>query len=128
MRARKLPGGELLMVTQLGVTHFWRLDRFGGMLSRFPVEVGTSGGRLDVTASGNVLIPERDNNRVCEFDRDGRFVRAIPVSAPIACVALPNGNVLVTLMEENRAVEINRAGKEVWEYRRDTRVSRAVRY
>ncbi len=128
MRARKLPGGEILLVTQLGVTHFWRLDRFGAVLGRFPVEVGTSGGRLDVTAAGNVLIPERDNNRVCEFDRDGRLVRAIPVSRPIACVALPNGHVLVTLMEENRAVELNRAGKEVWEYRRDTRVSRAVRY
>jgi hypothetical protein len=128
MRARKLPGGDILLITQLGVTHFHRLDRFGRPIKSFPVEVDTSGGRLDVTPAGNVLIPEMNNNRVCEYDPEGRLVRAIRAAAPIACVALPNGHVLVTLMNENRAVELNRAGKEVWEYRRDTRVSRAVRY
>jgi len=128
MRARKLPGGDVLLVTTLGVTHFHRIDRFGRPVRSFPVEVDTSGGRLDVTPSGNVLIPEMNNNRVAEYDRQGRLVRQIRVAQPIACTALPNGHVIVTLMNENRAVELNRAGKQVWEYRRETRVTRAVRY
>ena len=35
---------------------------------------------------------------------------------------------LVTSMTQHRAVELNRAGKEVWEYRADTRVTRAFRH
>lgn len=128
MRARRLPGGDTLLVTQLGGTHFLRIDRFGKAVKSFGVEVHTSGGRLDVSAAGNVLIPEMHNNRVCEYGPDGKVVRDIRVQQPIACVALPNGNVIVTSMTENRAVELTAAGKQVWEYRRETRVTRAVRY
>lgn len=128
MRACKVPGGDILLVTQLGVTRFLRIDRFGKDLRGFAVEVGTSGGRLDVTPAGNVLVPEMYNNRVCEYDADGRIVREISVQQPITAALLPSGNVLVTSMTDKRAVELNRAGREVWEYRRDTRVTRAVRY
>ncbi len=127
MRARKLPGGEVLLVTQLGTPRFFRLDRFGKEIKSFGVEVHTSGGRIDLTPAGHVLIPEMYNNRVQERDLDGKIVRTIPVASPIAAVALPNGHVLVTSMSRKCAVEFDRAGKEVWEYRRDTRISRAVR-
>lgn len=128
MRACKVPGGDVLLVTQLGVTRFHRISRFGKDLRAFGVEVGTSGGRLDVLPSGNVLVPEMYNNRICEYDNDGRIVREVVVQQPITAAALPNGHILATSMTEKRAVELNRAGKEVWEYRRDTRVTRAVRY
>lgn len=128
MRACKVPGGDVLLVTQLGVTRFQRISRFGKDLRAFGVEVGTSGGRLDVLPSGNVLVPEMYNNRICEYDGDGRVVREIAVQQPITAAALPNGHILATSMTEKRALELNRAGKEVWEYRRDTRVTRAVRY
>jgi hypothetical protein len=127
MRARRLPGGEMLLVTQLGTTRFVRLDRFGKELSSFGVEVNTSGGRVDLTPAGHVLIPEIYNNRVQERDMDGKIIRTLQVQQPIAAVALPNGHVIVTSMTQRRAVEYDRSGKEVWEYRRDTRVSRAVR-
>ena len=52
---------------------------------------------------------------------------ALPVEQPIAAVYLANGHWLVTSMSHNRAVEFDRAGKEVWEYRRNSRVTRAVR-
>lgn len=128
MRARKLPGGDMVLVTQLGVTHLVRIDRFGKVLKRFGVDVGTSGGRLDVSLAGNVLIPEMYSNRIAEYDADGKIVRVIGAQQPIACVSLPNGNVVVTSMTQKRAVELDRMNKEVWEYRRDTRVTRAVRY
>jgi hypothetical protein len=129
MRARKLLAGDVLLISQVGgQTQFVRLDPYGQEVRRFNVDVGTSGGRLDVTRSGNVLIPEMYSNRVVEYDPHGRPVRSLPIEQPIACVALPNGNVVVTSMTQKRAVELDRENKEVWQYRRDTKVTRAVRY
>lgn len=128
MRARKLPNGDYVMVTQLGGTRFHRIDPLGREVRSYPVEVGTSGGRLDVTPAGNILIPEMYSNRVAEYDAAGKVVREIRVPQPIACVALPSGNVIITSMTEKRAVEIDPADRSVWEYRRETRVTRAVRY
>jgi streptogramin lyase len=128
MRAKKLPNGDVIMVTQLGATRFLRIDAQGREVRSFPVEVGTSGGRLDVTSRGNVLIPEMYSNRVAEYDATGKVIREIRIPQPIACVALPNGNVIITSMTEKRAVEIDPTDKPTWEYRRDTRVTRAVRY
>jgi hypothetical protein len=127
MRARKLPGGDIALITQLGVAQYVRLDRNGREVKRFGVEVSTSGGRIDVTPSGNVLIPEMNNNRIVERDQTGKVVRETPVQQPITANYLPNGHLLITSMTQNRAVELDRSGKEVWEYRRDTRVTRAVR-
>jgi HEAT repeat protein len=128
MRATKLPGGDIALITQLGVTRFVRLNRFGKEIKSFGVEVGTFGGRVGITATGNVLIPEMYNNRILEYDGTGRIVREIGAQQPIACTVLPNGNVLVTSMSQRRAVELDREGKEVWEFRHITRVTRAIRY
>ena len=84
--------------------------------------------RPGLRAEGEILIPEMYNDRVCVHDRDGKLLRQISVPQPIAALALPGGKVLVTSMKQMRAIEIDRAGKEVWEYKRDTRVTRAVRY
>jgi hypothetical protein len=127
MRARKLPNGDIALVTQLGTRRFYRVDSSGRELKSFGVEVATSGGRIDVTPAGHVLVPEGGNNRVVERDADGKVVRTLPVAEPIAAVYLPNGHLLVTSMSQKRAVELDRSGKEVWEYKRTTRVTRAVR-
>ncbi|MFQ3650955.1 MAG: HEAT repeat domain-containing protein [Gemmataceae bacterium] len=127
MRARRLPGGDTILVTQLGVSRFVCIDRFGREKHSFGVEVYTSGGRIDLTPAGNVLIPELHNHRVVERDMSGTIVREIKVEQPITALALPGGNILVTSMTQNRAYEIDRTGKEVWEYKRETRVTRAVR-
>jgi len=128
MRVRRVAGGDLVMITQLGVTHCVRVNRWGREISKFGVLVGTSGGRLDVNADGHVLVPEMYENRICEYDRNGQIVRTIRAVQPIAATFQPEGRVLYTSMTELRAVEVDRTGKEVWEYRRDTKVTRAVRY
>jgi hypothetical protein len=127
MRARRLPGGDTLLITTLGVSRFVRIDRFGREKNSFGVEVFTSGGRIDLTPAGNVLIPELNNQRVVERDMSGTIIREIKVDQPITAFALPGGNVLVTSMTQKRAFEVDRTGKEVWEYKRETRVTRAVR-
>jgi hypothetical protein len=55
------------------------------------------------------------------------MVWQVSFNQPIAAVRLTNGNTLVTSFNQTRAVELDRTGKEVWEYKTDTRVTRAFR-
>jgi hypothetical protein len=127
MKAMKLRNGDYAFVAQLGTTRFVRMTPEGKELATFGVDVRTSGGRIDVTPKGTVLIPENGNDRVVEYDQQGKMVWEVKIEQPIAAVRLPNGNTLVTSMNQNRAVEFDRNGKEVWEYKSDTRVTRAFR-
>lgn len=125
MKAQMLPNGEIACVTSS--SRFVRLDTAGKEIQSMPVNVQTSGGRIDVLPSGHVLVPELRNNRVVEYDTDGKIVWQVPFNQPIAAVRLANGNTLVTSFNLTRAVELDRTGKEVWEYKTDTRVTRAFR-
>jgi hypothetical protein len=132
MKAQKLRNGEIACVTtpqQLApVQRFIRMDATGRELQSFPVQVKTSGGRIDVLADGHVLVPEHAAGRVAEYDVNGQVVWEVRIDQPIAAVRLPNGNTLVTSMSQNRAVEFDRGGKrEVWQYKDETRVTRAFR-
>jgi HEAT repeat protein len=132
MKAQKLRNGEVAMVTQLGVTRFVQLNRDGRTEKRaFAVNLHTSGGRIDVLPNGNVLVPENANNRVVELEPTGpvgRVVWEVTVDSPVAAVRLQNGHTMVTSMNPARgAVELDRSGKEVWTYKTDTRVTRALR-
>ena len=62
-----------------------------------------------------------------ELDAHGGVVWEAPADQPIAAVRLANGDTLITTYSEHRAIEVDRDGKEVWEVRRDTRVTRAFR-
>src|SRR5262249_5213373 len=123
MKARRLPNGEIACVTTL--RRFIRLDANGTELAGFPVNVGTSGGPIEVLPSGRVLVPERSSNRVVEFGANGQVVWQVPFSEPVAAVRLPNGNTLITSFQDSRAVEVNPEGKEVWEFDTGLRVTRA---
>jgi HEAT repeat protein len=125
MKAQKLSNGDLACVTMLH--RFVRLDPSGKELQSLPANVNTSGGRIEVLPGNHVLIPERQHNRVVEYDADGRPVWDVFFREPIAAVRLANGHTLVTSYIQNRAVELDREGREVWEYRRDTKVTRAFR-
>jgi outer membrane protein assembly factor BamB len=131
MRATKLKNGDIACITQLGGTRYVRLTPSGKEFKEaksWPVDVRTSGGRLDVLPNGHVLIPEKDNNRVLEYDTQGRVVWEAAIEQPVVAVRLPNGNTLVTLFNQNRAVELDPKGQEVWQFRAEgTRVTRAFR-
>jgi len=124
MKAQMLPNGDIACVTS---SRFLRLDASGREIQSMQVYVQTSGGRVEVLPSGHVLIPELKNNRVVEYDTDGKIVWQVPFTEPIAAVRLANGNTLVTSFNQPRAVELDRTGKEIWEYKTDTRVTRAFR-
>jgi outer membrane protein assembly factor BamB len=125
MKAEKMSNGEIGCV--LSSPRFVRLNADGKELRSFPVNVSTSGGRIQVLENGHVVVPENRFNRVVEYDANGRPVWQAEVQQPIAAVRLPNGHTLVTSMNERRAIELDSSGKEVWQYKADTRVSRAFR-
>jgi len=125
MKAQMLETGEIACVTTS--PRFVRFDASGKELQSIPVNVQTSGGRIDVLPNGHVLVPEMRNNRVAEYDPSGKVVWQVPFNQPIAAVRLANGDTLVTSYNEPRAVELDRTGKEVWEYKTNTRVTRAFR-
>jgi hypothetical protein len=128
MKAQKLANGDIAMITKLGVTRYVRIDKAGKELGSFGVNLATSGGKIDVTPKGHVLVPEMNNNRVVEHDPDGKIVWEAMVSDPVAAVRLPNGHTLVTSMTLHQAIELDRKGKEVWHYKTTTRVTRAFRH
>jgi len=126
MRAQKLRNGDLACVLS-GGPRFVRLDSSYHELQTFPVRVSTSGGRIEVLPNGRVLVPEKEDDRVVEYDSAGRVVWQAEVKQPIAAVRLPGGNTLVTSMAESRAIEIDRNAKVVWEQRSAYTINRAFR-
>jgi hypothetical protein len=125
MKALKLPNGDIACVTMM--RRFVRLDPTGKEIATFGVNISTSGGRIDVLASGRVLVPEMNFNRVVEYDSKGEVVWMAAARQPVAAVRLANGHTLVTGYQQTRAVELDRAGAEFWSYDTHARVTRAFR-
>jgi hypothetical protein len=127
MRGNKLPNGDIVCVLDGG--QFVRMDSKGKELQTMPVDIQTSGGRIEVLPNGRVLVPQFSAGKVVEVTPEGKVVWEVmsPFDRPIAAVRLPNGNTLVTSMPHHRAVELDRNGKVVWDYKTDTRVTRAYR-
>jgi hypothetical protein len=129
MKATKLPSGEIACLTDL--PRVVRVNADGKEMHSYTISLGKLlfGGRLYMLPSGHVLIPHNAENKVIEYDAEGKAVWEAAVDQPVAAVRLPNGNTLVTTMMPQRgAVEFDRDGQEVWTYRSTiSRVTRALR-
>jgi hypothetical protein len=82
---------------------------------------------FEVLPNGRVLVPQRQANKVVEFDPDGKVVWEAEVKMPKAAARLPNGHTLVTSFDTRSVVELDRAGKVVWERKDDYAHYRARR-
>lgn len=128
MKALKLANGEIACL--MSDARVVRIDATGKELHGFTVALATRlyGGRIHMLANGRVLIPHNNENKVVEYDQNGKHVWEVSVEQPVAATRLPNGNTLVTTMLPQRgAVEFDPQGHEVWTYSSTTRVTRAVR-
>ncbi|HJT79536.1 MAG TPA: PQQ-binding-like beta-propeller repeat protein, partial [Gemmataceae bacterium] len=126
LAARRARTGEVVLVTLSGTCI--RLDAAGNEVKSFPVGATYfMGSNIDVLPNGRILVPQFSNNRVVEFDPDGKVVWEAAVASPHSVQRLPNGNTLVGSMILQRAVELDRSGKEVWEYKADGRLMRVRR-
>ncbi len=71
--------------------------------------------RARLTKAGTVLAAHMDNNKVAEYDLEGREVWALAVLSPWGAIRLASGNTLVT---SNRGFvrEFDPHGRVVWEF------------
>ena len=131
LRGRKLDNGDIALVistiSNVYLIEFVRLDATGKQLARFPVEVQTSGGRIEVLPNGRVLAPLQAHNKVVEYDATGKIVWDVDVAQPIAAVRLANGHTMVTSYQDQRALELDESGKVVEEFKAGERVMRGWR-
>ena len=130
MKAQKQPGGDMGLVlgNALNTTStFVRLNALGREVASFAVAVRTSGGRVEMLANGHVLLPLKDENKVVEYDAQGKEVWQANSPDPVAAVRLANGHTLITAYQSQQAVEVDGTGKEVWKYQADARLTRAWR-
>jgi hypothetical protein len=130
MKCSKAPNGDVVALLQSG--RVIRLDANGKLLKHFHVDFSLPlyGGRIQALPNGNVLIPHHGENKVVEYDKDGKVVWQVKVDQPIVATRLRNGDTLVTSMNRLRAIEFDHDGREVWQFRNpgaDVRVTRAIR-
>ncbi|MFO0863073.1 MAG: PQQ-binding-like beta-propeller repeat protein [Gemmataceae bacterium] len=113
-RARKLRNGEFVFVTNSG--QFVRMDAKGQrVIKTFNVSpIPVLFGNMDVLPSGGVVIPDFQQNRVVEYDADGKQVASFNVQWPNSVMRLPNGNTLVASQNTRKVSEFDRTGREVW--------------
>jgi hypothetical protein len=128
MKAMKLPNGDIVCMT--ADNRIVRYSPAGKELSSFPIAVAMRlyGGRIHILPTGRVLVPHNAEDKVVEYDGRGKIIWEVPFAQPIAATRLPNGNTIITSMDPAvGAVEVDRVGNEVWSYRGETRVTRAIR-
>jgi HEAT repeat protein len=116
--AIKVRNGQIYLVTMTG--QFKRLDATGKELKTFAVGPVHSYAAIDVLPSGRVLVPQYNNNKVVEFDTDGKAIWEATVQQPTAPVRLPNGHTLVACRDAQVVVELDRSGKQIWQYKAST--------
>src|SRR5262249_17697150 len=98
MKAMKLANHEIVCLTSGG--RVVGLDGKGKELKSFSVSLGTRlfGGRIHMLPNGRVLVPHNAENKVVEYDINGKEVWKVAIEQPVAATRLPNGNTLVTTM------------------------------
>lgn len=96
----------------------WSSEQWGqgtGMLAdgshlRYPNDV-------EEVPGGNLLITDRNNNRVIEVTRESKIVwKFNELKHPHDADRLKNGNTIVSSSDENRIVEIDQSGKVIWSF------------
>jgi outer membrane protein assembly factor BamB len=121
VRARKLPNGEVCFVSNLGQGQFFRMDaQTKNITKQFQINPVTMlFGAMDILPNGNVLIAHYNQQRVHEYDKDGKLVNnAINIQWPNSVVRLPNGNNLVTSYNQRQVYEFN-GNQQVWNFQTD---------
>ncbi len=125
--AERLPDGTTL-ISDTGHDRVLRVDAAGQIVWSSDGWGGGSGALSDgshlhypndaeLLENGNLLITDRNNDRVIEVDGAGQIVWLYDrLTRPHNGDRLPNGNTMVANSEENLVVEVDPAGDIVWSY------------
>jgi HEAT repeat protein len=121
MVGQKLRNGQIVFITNGG--SMVRLDSTGKELKTVNVAPPQLyGSNIDVLPNGRVLAPQYSNNRVVEYDADGKVVWEASVVQPTSVQRLPNGHTLVGSMYTMQMTELDRLGKVLNQERLEGRV------
>jgi hypothetical protein len=71
--------------------------------------------RVHQTAAGTYLAAHLLDNKVSEYDADGKEIWTYAINGPWSATRLKNGNTLIAGYH-NRIVEVNPGGQVVWEF------------
>src|SRR5262249_32252608 len=111
--ARRLPNGKIVLITSRN--QYILLDRTGK-----EVETTNPQARYyyqnEILDNGNVIVPLGWNNKVVEYDPNGKEVWSITSEQPLHTVRLPNKNVLVSSQNwPYKFLEHDKTGKKIRE-------------
>jgi HEAT repeat protein len=124
--ARKLRDGSIGCLSNQG--RYFRVDARGKELSSFRIINGLGHLGNDLLPSGGALIPIAWQNKITEYDRDGKVVKEHPFAQPASVQRLNNGGMLLVNQQwPPRLIEIDRSGQVVHEATLPTNPVRAVR-
>ena len=82
--------------------------------------------RVRMTKAGTFLVAHMDNNKVAEYDANGKEIWAVAVPSPWAAVRLHNGNTLVS-SNYGFVRELNPKGETVWEFGKPDAAAAGIR-
>jgi hypothetical protein len=129
VKAVRLRNGEIAVITNRGV--YIRLDAEGKKeLKTFNVGWGVQMfGSMDILPNGHVLVPLSQQNKVVEFDRDGKVRWELDqtngIQWPTSVTRLANGQTLVSSQSTNQVLLFDRKKKLKWRHAADGQVFQA---
>ncbi len=71
--------------------------------------------RVHQTKAGTFLAAHLDNNKVAEYDAEGKEIWSFAAKGPWSSTRLKNGNTLIASFHST-VVEVNKEGKVVWQF------------
>ncbi len=71
---------------------------------------------IRLTRADTLLVPHLGENKVVEYDWDGKVLWSVAAKSPWHAVRLKNGNTLIAGDWSRYAREVNPAGETVWEF------------
>jgi hypothetical protein len=80
-----------------------------------PKTVHTQFRRAQMTRAGTFLVAHHDQDKVVEYNADGKEIWSVAAKIPWDAVRLRNGNTLIS-SHDGYAREVNPAGQTVWEF------------
>jgi hypothetical protein len=123
--ARRHTDGSTVILTHDGRCRW--LDAAGKETHSFSVPgphvMGTG---IDVTRNRCVLVPCFGQNRVAEYDADGRLLWEATAPGPVSAERLPDGHTLVGCTEAG-VIEMDRDGQVVWQCQPDRALVQVTR-
>src|SRR5262249_34415247 len=125
MSARKLPNGKIMLITN--TRQYITMTASGRVLKTAQLQ-NVYYNSNEILDNGNVLIPLGWNNRLVEYNPDGKEIWSATVQQPMSAARLPNGNTVVASQSwPYKLYELDKTGKQVNEVQTNTYAYRIKR-